>query len=79
MSTVSYFADDMAAAREWYTDLLGIEPYFVRPEGGPPLYIEYRYYNAGVVDPFGNVLGIFYNPHYLEVLEQFTNPTVDAD
>jgi hypothetical protein len=21
-----------------------------------------------VVDPFGNVLGIMYNPHYLEVL-----------
>ena len=23
---------------------------------------------ASVVDPFGNVLGIMYNPHYLEVL-----------
>jgi hypothetical protein len=22
-----------------------------------------------VVDPFGNVLGIMYNPHYLEVLD----------
>ncbi len=23
---------------------------------------------AAVVDPFGNILGIMYNPHYLEVL-----------
>jgi predicted enzyme related to lactoylglutathione lyase len=25
---------------------------------------------ASVVDPFGNILGIMYNPHYLEVLEK---------
>ncbi|WP_206184458.1 hypothetical protein [Thermoactinospora rubra] len=24
---------------------------------------------ASVVDPFGNILGIMYNPHYLEILE----------
>ena len=24
--------------------------------------------NAAVVDPFGNVLGVMYNPHYLEIL-----------
>ena len=24
--------------------------------------------NAAVIDPFGNVLGIMYNPHYLEIL-----------
>ena len=24
---------------------------------------------AAVVDPFGNVLGIMYNPHYVEILE----------
>jgi hypothetical protein len=24
---------------------------------------------AAVVDPFGNVLGVMYNPHYLEVLK----------
>ena len=23
---------------------------------------------ASVVDPFGNVLGVMYNPHYLEIL-----------
>jgi hypothetical protein len=26
---------------------------------------------AAVVDPFGNVLGVMYNPHYLEVVESF--------
>ena len=26
------------------------------------------YITASVVDPFGNILGIMYNPHYLEVL-----------
>ena len=25
---------------------------------------------ASVVDPFGNVLGIMYNPHYLDVLDK---------
>lgn len=24
---------------------------------------------ASVVDPFGNVLGIMHNPHYLQILE----------
>ena len=26
--------------------------------------------SASVVDPFGNVLGIMYNPHYVEILEE---------
>ncbi len=29
---------------------------------------EEGFVTASVVDPFGNVLGIMYNPHYLEVL-----------
>jgi hypothetical protein len=28
---VSYWADDLGAAKEWYAELLGIEPYFERP------------------------------------------------
>jgi len=31
-------ADDLAAARRWYSEFLGIEPYFNRPE-----YIEFRF------------------------------------
>jgi predicted enzyme related to lactoylglutathione lyase len=127
-ATISYWADDVAAARDWYAELLGIEPYFVRPEQGPPAYVEFRvgdyqdelgiidrryappgaaegpggavmhwhvddvpatfdrllsmgareyqpitpreagWVTASVVDPFGNVLGVVYNPHWLEML-----------
>jgi predicted enzyme related to lactoylglutathione lyase len=128
VSTVRYQADDLAAAKRWYAELLGIEPYFDRPEyaefrlgdyqhelglldrkffgvlgghegapTGPSGVVAYwhvddvpatldrllsmgatqheapRDFGAGfvgasVIDPFGNILGIMYNPHYLEVL-----------
>jgi predicted enzyme related to lactoylglutathione lyase len=124
LATVNYWADDLEAAKEWYAELLGVEPYFERPgyyefrvgdyqhelglvdrryapassvtgPGGAVLYWhvddataalerllsmgakEYQpltqwgeagFVTASVVDPFGNVLGIMYNPHYLEVL-----------
>jgi hypothetical protein len=29
---------------------------------------------AAAVDPFGNVLGIMYNPHYLETLKASRRP-----
>jgi predicted enzyme related to lactoylglutathione lyase len=127
-ATISYWADDVEAAKNWYAELLGIQPYFIRPEQGPPAYVEFRvgdyqdelgiidrryapqgaagdpggavmhwhvddvpatferllsmgakeyqpitpreagWITASVVDPFGNVLGIVYNPHYLEML-----------
>jgi predicted enzyme related to lactoylglutathione lyase len=129
LATVSFYADDIDAAQTWYTELLGISPYFVRPETGPAAYIEYRlgdfehelgiidrryspnplatepggavvfwhvddvekamdrllalgateyegitkreagFVTASVIDPFGNVLGVMYNPHYLQILE----------
>ncbi|MGW7366186.1 VOC family protein [Streptomyces sp. NPDC054841] len=117
LATIRYHADDLAAARAWYTEVLGVEPYFERDE-----YIEFRIgdhlqefgisrtpsapagvvaywhvddvdteivrllklgakeheplrnygdFRAGaVLDPFGNVLGVMYNPHYLEVLSE---------
>ncbi|WP_144611469.1 VOC family protein [Bacillus cereus] len=123
LTTVSFWADDLAAAKKWYAELLGIEPYFERlgyiefrlgdyqhelglidscyaPDGsatgpaGAVVYwhvdnvtatfknllsmgaIEYEaptergegFITASVVDPFGNILGIMYNQHYLEVL-----------
>jgi predicted enzyme related to lactoylglutathione lyase len=123
-ATVNYWADDLEVAKEWYAELLGIDPYFERPgyyefrvgdyghelglidsryapassapgPGGAVLYWhvddvaaalerllsmgakEYEtltrrgeagFVTASVVDPFGNVLGVMYNPHYLEVL-----------
>jgi predicted enzyme related to lactoylglutathione lyase len=123
LTTVSLWAADLAAAKEWYAELLGIDPYFERPgyaefrlgdyqhelglidsryapggsatgPGGAIVYWhvddvaasfdkllsmgakEYEaptdrghgFVTASVVDPFGNVLGVMYNPHYLEVL-----------
>lgn len=129
MATVNYWADDLEAAKGWYAELLGIEPYFARPEEGPPAYVEFRvgdyqhelglidaryrpgghgaepagailhwhvddvgaalarllsmgakehqpvtewgtagFVTASVVDPFGNVLGVMHNPHYVDVL-----------
>jgi predicted enzyme related to lactoylglutathione lyase len=128
-STISFWADDVPAAVAWYTEFLGVEPYFMRPgPDGRPAYVEFRigdyqaelgiidrgyqpagaaaepggavmhwhvddvhaaverllsmgakeyqpitpreagFVTAAVVDPFGNVLGVMYNPHYLEIL-----------
>jgi predicted enzyme related to lactoylglutathione lyase len=121
----------MEAAKQWYTELLGIAPYFERPgPDGRLAYMEFRlgdyqhelgiihsnytpkgatadpggavvywhvddvaatlkkvkamgakeyepltkrgeagFITASVVDPFGNILGLMYNPHYLEILD----------
>lgn len=129
-ATVTFYADDLAAARNWYTDVLGMEPYYAfPPPPDPPAYLEFRvgddedelgfidrryappgaslgpggavmfwhvddlagtldrllrlgateyeavtergtggFTTASVVDPFGNVLGLMHNPHYLEVM-----------
>lgn len=123
-ATISYWAADLEAAKRWYAELLGIEPYFERPgycefrigdyqhelglidstyapfdtqAPGPAGVVMYwhvddvhatvdrllsmgakqlqapqnrgeGFITASVVDPFGNILGIMYNPHYLEVL-----------
>jgi len=128
LTTVNYFADDVPAAVRWYTELLGVEPYFERQVEGTPAYVEFRigdyqhelgivdsrfaahgrsdkpggaviywyvddvrasferllslgaavhqepiergpgFVTASVVDPFGNILGVMYNEHYLDVL-----------
>lgn len=132
LTTVSYWAEDVEAARAWYTKVLGVAPYFERPGGGEPAaYLEFRvgdyqhefglidaryrpptdatgpggvvaywavddvtaaferllalgatvhqpvtprgdsgFVTASVVDPFGNVLGVMENPHYLEMLDE---------
>ena len=131
-ATISYNADDLTAAEAWYTELLGLPPYFRRDYDGVPAYREYRigdyqaelglinsrfaphdvttspagvimhwhvddlsatlerllamgatqlegitprgegFVTASVVDPFGNVIGIMTNPHYLSVLAERT-------
>jgi len=129
LTTVSFFATDVAAAGRWYRELLGIDPYFERAFDGRVAYLEFRigdhqhelgivdrrfeppsaasgepggavvywhvndvgaaverllalgatlhdaetergpgFVTASVVDPFGNVLGVMYNQHYLDQL-----------
>ncbi|MGX6606607.1 VOC family protein [Micromonosporaceae bacterium Da 78-11] len=129
LTTVTYFADDVPAATAWYTEVLGMQPYFARPAEGPPAYVEFRlgdhqhelgildarfaphqrpeqpagvvaywavddvkasyqrlldlgaasheeptdrgpgFTTASVTDPFGNILGVMFNQHYLDMLE----------
>ncbi|MEU1720543.1 VOC family protein [Actinomadura sp. ATCC 39365] len=128
LTTISFYAHDVAAARDWYADLLAIPAYFQRPEQGDPVYVEFRvgdyqhelgiidarfapdgwsaedrgaiaywavddleatwerllkmgatpfdeptergpgFTTASVRDPFGNILGIMINHHYMNVL-----------
>ena len=37
-------------------------------EHEPPVQRGEGFVTASVVDPFGNILGIMYNPHYLDIL-----------
>lgn len=39
MANVSFWAEDVRAAKEWYTNLLGMEPYFHSPDPESPVYI----------------------------------------
>ncbi|WP_433507587.1 VOC family protein [Pseudonocardia halophobica] len=56
MATHNFFAADLDAARAWYSDLFGAEPYFV-VEGG---YIEWRL--GPREDEFG-IVNAAYAPH----------------
>jgi hypothetical protein len=42
LATVSFRADDGKAARAWYSELLGIAPYFERPDAANPASIIYN-------------------------------------
>jgi predicted enzyme related to lactoylglutathione lyase len=43
LTTVSYWADDVNRAKQWYSELLGIEPYFNVPnQDGTLGYTEFR-------------------------------------
>jgi predicted enzyme related to lactoylglutathione lyase len=126
LATVTLWADDVLAARAWYTEVLGIEPYFQRPDAENPAYVEFRlgdhqdelgiidrryappgsgaqpggaivhwhvddveativaleakgatvympltvreagFVTAAVQDPFGNIIGLMYNPNWLQ-------------
>lgn len=128
IATINFYAADHAAAKKWYSEFLGMEPYFnvpgysefrigdfehelglidssFAPEGaangaagaitywhvddlgatfdklismGATIYQPIiprgnnGFVTASVVDPFGNLLGIMSNPHYLEIVQQKT-------
>jgi catechol 2,3-dioxygenase-like lactoylglutathione lyase family enzyme len=37
---VNFFADDLDAARRWYTEVLGVEPYFAEGVEGQTAYLD---------------------------------------
>ncbi|MFH5211322.1 VOC family protein [Antrihabitans spumae] len=137
LTTTNFFADDVAAAKDWYTKVFGVEAYFVRPLEGPPAYVEFRigdyshefgildsryagyeigkpggavtywavddveamfaelirhgatehleptergpgFVTASVIDPFGNILGVMFNQHYLDILATKTAAVAQA-
>lgn len=55
MATANLWADDVPAAVTWYTEVLGVEPYFRMPqEPEPAQYVEFRFGDhqaeLGIVD-----------------------------
>ncbi|MCR2791970.1 VOC family protein [Microbacterium sp. zg.Y625] len=43
LANLNLVSDDMDAAIDWYSTVLGSPPYFTRPEQGPPQYAEWRF------------------------------------
>ena len=130
LATLNHWADDVDAAKRWYADLFGVEPYYEVPgPDGRTAYAEFRigdsldelgiisrtwqppaatagpggaimhwhvddleatvarllelgateyepitprgdagFVTASVIDPFGNIIGVMTNPHYVEML-----------
>jgi len=58
-----WHVDDVAATFRRLLSMGAKEYQPVTPRG------DQGFVTAAVVDPFGNVLGIMYNPHYLEILQ----------
>ncbi|MFD3444713.1 VOC family protein [Microbacteriaceae bacterium 4G12] len=63
-----WHVDDIRATVDRLTELgaTEYEPVMERGEG---------FVTASVVDPFGNVLGLIYSPHYLDVLDGGNAPS----
>lgn len=57
-----WHVDDVQAAVDRLLSM-GATPYLPVMDQGDSGFVT-----AAVVDPFGNVLGVMYNPHYVEVL-----------
>jgi len=55
ISTMNLWAEDLPAATRWYTELLGVEPYFTSEAAGRgPGYVEFRIgdyqHELGIID-----------------------------
>lgn len=54
LAQANLWAEDVAAARDWYTDVLGVPAYFQRPDEHQPAYVEFRLgkheYELGIVN-----------------------------
>lgn len=42
LAQVNIPADDVAAARDWYAQATGVQPYFQQPDAETPAYVEFR-------------------------------------
>ncbi|MFD1719440.1 VOC family protein [Georgenia deserti] len=42
LTTQTHYVDDVPAAIAWYREVLGIDPYFLRPSADEPAYGEFR-------------------------------------
>ena len=135
LTTITYSADNVDDAAQWYAQVLGVEPYFRKDFAEALAYVEFRlgdyshelgildrryagptpetqggvvaywavddvnpshtsgssssvrrrtapvteqgpgFVTASVYDPFGNVLGVMFNQHYLDVVSDTTSET----
>jgi predicted enzyme related to lactoylglutathione lyase len=63
---VLWQVDDIEAAVERLKSLGATEYDPITPRGTT------GFVTASVIDPFGNVLGVMYNPHYVQILQKLT-------
>ncbi len=54
LATISLFADNLQKAKKWYSEFLGIDPYYSFPDNENPAYIEFRIgyfeHELGIID-----------------------------
>nr|WP_221409806.1 hypothetical protein [Pseudochryseolinea flava] len=68
-AVVFWHVDDVSSALE-KVKAMGAREYEPRIER------EAGFVTASVIDPFGNILGLMYNPHYLDMLAEHRNHAV---
>ncbi|MGH3901912.1 MAG: VOC family protein [Pseudonocardiaceae bacterium] len=69
LTTIAFHTTDLEAAKRWYTELRVSS----HTSTGPSMQsfasaTTSTSWACSTIDPFGNILGIMHNPHYLDVL-----------